>query len=67
MRGHWVEALCVLTLAVAALQLHGKERGTSFLTLPMLAGSKAAVIATTAPAGVSALPQYVIATRSDKP
>lgn len=51
MRITWLEALCILTIAVATLQLqlHGRDKGTSFLTLPMLAGSKATVIATNAP------------------
>lgn len=48
MRITWLEALCILTIAVATLQLHGRDKGTSFLTLPMLAGSKATVIATNA-------------------
>ncbi len=66
MRITWLEALCVLTIAVATLQLHGRDRGTSFLTLPMLAGSKATVIATNAPAPDPAL-RLTTATRSEKP
>jgi len=66
MRITWLEALCVLTIAVATLQLHGKDRGTSFLTLPMLAGSKATVIATNAPAPDPSR-HLIKATRSDKP
>lgn len=66
MRSSWLEVLCLLTIAVATLQLHGRDRGTSFLTLPMLAGSKATVIATTAPVPDPAR-HLIIATRSDKP
>ncbi len=66
MRITWLEALCVLTIAVATLQLNGKERGMSFLTLPMLAGSKATVIATSTPAR-DPEPRLTTATRSDKP
>ncbi len=66
MRITWLEALCVLTIVVATLQFHGKERGTSFLTLPMVAGSKAIVIATSAPATDPAL-RLTTATRSNKP
>ena len=66
MRGSWLEVLCLLTLSVATLSLHGRDTGPSFLTLPMLAGSKATVIAATAPARDPAR-NFVIATRSDMP
>lgn len=66
MRITWLEVLCILTIAVATLQLHARDRGTSFLTLPMLAGSKATVIATNAPAPDPAL-HLTKAMRSDKP
>lgn len=62
MRITWLEALCVLTIAIATLQLKGKEGGTSFLTLPMLTGSKATVIATSAP-----VLRLTKSTRSDTP
>ena len=66
MRITWLEALCVLTIAVATPHLHGKNRSAGDPTLPMLAGSKATVIATRAPAPDPALHLTKI-TRSDEP
>ncbi len=48
MRITWLEALCVLTIAVATLQLPAKDRARG-TTMPMQAGSKATVMATNAP------------------
>jgi hypothetical protein len=43
----WLEALCVLTIAVATLQLPAKDRARG-TTMPVQAGSKATVMATNA-------------------
>jgi hypothetical protein len=44
----WLEALCVLTIAVATLQLPAKDHARG-ATMPLQARGKATVMATNAP------------------
>ena len=62
MRFTWIEALCVLTIAAATLQLPVREHGEAVASLPHDAAGKAAVVA--ANTSVNGLSK---AHRSDKP
>ena len=48
MRITWIEALCVLTIAIATLHLPAAGRGDDAATQALPAGSKAVVVATSA-------------------
>ena len=59
MRVTWLEALCVLAIALATLHLQPGEREARLFTLPSLAALKSAIVADNTPKRLAGGPERI--------